>query len=66
MADKELSNPSYNIVELPKVPQEMTPRVALQNLDQACSTISATREVHFLLAKSVELLKDFIEKHSKE
>ena len=62
MADKELTN----VVELPNAGEKLTPEVALQNLDQACATISATREVHFLLAKSAETLKVFIEKHSKE
>lgn len=59
-----MANKIDNVVELPS--EKMTPTVALQNLDQACATITATREVHLLLAKSVETLKDFIEKHSKE
>ncbi len=38
-------------------PNEITPEQALRNLDQACGQINATREVHLILSKSVEVLR---------
>jgi hypothetical protein len=39
---------------------DITPEQALKNLDIVCSQLSATREVHELILKSVELLRKTI------
>lgn len=40
---------------------QITPEIALRNLDNASAQIPANRETHAAIAESVKVLKEFIE-----